>query len=123
MSLATTSTPPDVSVLVPAKDEAENLPEFVRLAREALLPLSYACELVIVDDGSHDGTPLVLAELAAKHPFVRVVTRSAGSPTRSSRARMPRAAACSCSIPPTCSTSPRTFPASWPRSWRVGPTS
>ncbi len=74
MSLATNSTPPDVSVLVPAKDEAENLPEFVRLAREALLPQAYACELVIVDDGSHDGTPRVLAELAAKHPFVRVVT-------------------------------------------------
>ena len=77
MSLATNSTTPDVSVLVPAKDEAENLPEFVRLAREALLPLSYACELVIVDDGSHDATPRVLAELAAKHPFVRVVTHRA----------------------------------------------
>jgi len=77
MSLATNSTPPDVSVLVPAKDEAENLPEFVRLAREALLPLPYACELVIVDDGSHDATPRVLAELAAKHPFVRVVTHRA----------------------------------------------
>ena len=69
--------PPEVSVLVPAKDEAENLPEFVRLAREALLPLPYACEVVIVDDGSHDGTPRVLAELAAKHPFVRVVTHRA----------------------------------------------
>jgi len=77
VSLATHSTPPEVSVLVPAKDEAENLPEFVRLAREALLPLPYACELVIVDDGSHDATPRVLAELAAKHPFVRVVTHRA----------------------------------------------
>lgn len=77
MSLATNSTPPEVSVLVPAKDEAENLPEFVRLAREALLPLPYACELVIVDDGSHDATPRVAAELAAKHPFVRIVTHRA----------------------------------------------
>ena len=77
MSLATNSTLPEVSVLVPAKDEAENLPEFVRLAREALLPLPYACELVIVDDGSQDSTPRVLAELAAKHPFVRVVTHRA----------------------------------------------
>ena len=77
MSLATNSTPPDVSVLVPAKDEAENLPEFVRLTREALLPLPYVCELVIVNDGSHDGTPRVLEEIAAKHPFVRVVTHRA----------------------------------------------
>ncbi|HZE93877.1 MAG TPA: glycosyltransferase family 2 protein [Gemmatimonadales bacterium] len=74
MSLATNSTPPDVSVLVPAKDEADNLAEFVRLTREAMLPLPYAVELVIVDDGSHDGTPKLLEELAAKHPFVRVVT-------------------------------------------------
>jgi len=74
MSLATNSTPPDVSVLVPAKDEADNLAEFVRLTREAMLPLPYAVELVIVNDGSHDGTPKLLEELAAKHPFVRVVT-------------------------------------------------
>ena len=74
MSLATNSTPPDVSVLVPAKDEVDNLAEFVRLTREALLPLPYACEVVIVNDGSHDGTPRLLEELAAKHPFVRVVT-------------------------------------------------
>ena len=74
MSLATNSTPPDVSVLVPAKDEAENLAEFVRLTREALLPLPYACELVIINDGSHDGTSRLLEELTVKHPFVRVVT-------------------------------------------------
>src|SRR5882724_1953067 len=77
MSLATNSTPPDVSVLVPAKDEAENLTEFVRLTREAMLPLPYAVELVIINDGSQDGTPKLLDELAAKHPFVRVVTHRA----------------------------------------------
>lgn len=74
MSLATNSTPPDVSVLVPAKDEAENLAEFVRLTREAMLPLPYAVELVIVNDGSHDGTAQLLDQIAAKHPFVKVVT-------------------------------------------------
>jgi glycosyltransferase involved in cell wall biosynthesis len=74
VSLATPSSAPEVSVLVPAKDEAENLPEFVRQARDALLPLPYACEVVIVDDGSADATPHVLRDLAAKHPFLRVVT-------------------------------------------------
>jgi len=74
MSLATNSTPPDVSVLVPAKDEADNLAEFVRLTREAMLPLPYAVELVIVNDGSHDGTSQVLEQLVGKHPFLRVVT-------------------------------------------------
>ena len=74
MSLATNSTQPEVSVLVPAKDEAENLPEFVRQAREALLPLPYACELVIINDGSIDNSAAVLEQLATKHPFIRVVT-------------------------------------------------
>ncbi len=77
MSLATNSTPPDVSVLVPAKDEADNLAEFVRLTREAMLPLPYAVELVIVNDGSHDGTAHLLDDLSAKHPFVKVVTHRA----------------------------------------------
>ncbi len=74
MSLATPATAPEVSVLVPAKDEAENLPEFVRQARDALLPLPYACEVVVIDDGSRDGTAGTLRELAAKHPFLQVVT-------------------------------------------------
>ena len=74
MSLATNSMPPDVSVLVPAKDEADNLAEFVRLTREAMLPLPYAVELVIVNDGSHDGTSKLLEDLTVKHPFVKVVT-------------------------------------------------
>ena len=77
MSLATNSTPPDVSVLVPAKDEADNLAEFVRLTREAMLPQPYAVELVIVNDGSHDGTAHLLDDLSAKHPFVKVVTHRA----------------------------------------------
>ena len=74
MSLATGAALPEVSVLVPAKDEAENLPEFVRQAREALLPLPYSCEIVVIDDGSRDGTADILRDLAAKHPFLRVVT-------------------------------------------------
>ncbi|MBI1967095.1 MAG: glycosyltransferase family 2 protein, partial [Gemmatimonadetes bacterium] len=77
MSLAMPTAAPDVSVLAPAKDEADNLPEFVRLAREAFLPLPYACELVVIDDGSQDDTPRVLRELVATHSFLRVVTHRA----------------------------------------------
>jgi glycosyltransferase involved in cell wall biosynthesis len=64
----------DVSVLVPAKDEAENLPEFVAQCRAVLADVPYACEVVIVNDGSEDDTGAVLERLAAEHPFVRVVT-------------------------------------------------
>lgn len=74
MTLAAAGATPEVSILVPAKDEAENLGEFVRQAREALLPLPYECEVVVIDDGSRDGTADALRELAGTHPFVRVVT-------------------------------------------------
>jgi glycosyltransferase involved in cell wall biosynthesis len=63
----------DVSVLVPAKDEAANLPEFVRLCQEALAPAGFSFEVVVVDDGSRDDTPAVLAALEAAHPFLRSV--------------------------------------------------
>jgi glycosyltransferase involved in cell wall biosynthesis len=66
--------PIEVSVLVPAKDEAENLPEFVRLAAEALTPAGFGFEVVIVNDGSTDATEGVLAELQARHPWLRSVT-------------------------------------------------
>jgi glycosyltransferase involved in cell wall biosynthesis len=64
----------DVSVLVPAKDEAANLPEFVRLCAQALAPAGFSYEVVIVNDGSRDESDRVLRELARAHPFVRVVT-------------------------------------------------
>jgi glycosyltransferase involved in cell wall biosynthesis len=63
-----------VSILVPAKDEAENLPELVRQVREALLAQPFSGELVVIDDGSRDETPAVLQRLATQHPFLRVVT-------------------------------------------------
>ena len=74
MSLATPTAIPEVSVLVPARDEAENLPEFLRQAREALLPLPYDCEVVVVDDGSQDTSAEVLRQLSQQYPFLRVVT-------------------------------------------------
>jgi glycosyltransferase involved in cell wall biosynthesis len=64
----------DVSVLVPAKDEAENLPRFMELASAALGGsgvLRY--EVIVIDDGSTDDTWNVLERLRASYPFLRVV--------------------------------------------------
>ncbi|MGZ8391942.1 MAG: glycosyltransferase, partial [Gemmatimonadales bacterium] len=44
----------DVSVLVPAKDEAPNLPEFVQRCAEALGPAGFSFEVIVVNDGSRD---------------------------------------------------------------------
>ncbi|HET8622427.1 MAG TPA: DPM/DPG synthase family glycosyltransferase [Gemmatimonadales bacterium] len=64
----------DVSVLVPAKDEAPNLPEFVERCDAALSPTGIRFEVVVVDDGSRDGSDRVLRELQSRFPFLRVVT-------------------------------------------------
>jgi glycosyltransferase involved in cell wall biosynthesis len=74
MSLATKTGDVDVSVLVPAKDEAENLDEFIRQCREALTPLPYSCEVVVVNDGSEDATGETLARLSNGNGFLQVVT-------------------------------------------------
>ncbi|OGU07809.1 MAG: hypothetical protein A2W29_11715 [Gemmatimonadetes bacterium RBG_16_66_8] len=74
MSLAGPLGPVDVSVLVPAKDEAENLPEFVRQCAAALRATPYPCELIVVNDGSEDDSADVLERLAAEFVFLRVVT-------------------------------------------------
>ncbi|HEX5178269.1 MAG TPA: glycosyltransferase [Gemmatimonadaceae bacterium] len=64
--------PVDVSVLVPAKDEAENLPLFMEQAAAAFATAPASFEVVVVDDGSIDATWPVLEELATRYPFLRI---------------------------------------------------
>jgi glycosyltransferase involved in cell wall biosynthesis len=64
----------DVSVLVPAKDEADNLPEFLQRCAEALGSAGFSFEVVVVNDGSRDGTERVLRELQRQYSFLEVVT-------------------------------------------------
>src|SRR3954462_1154438 len=64
----------DVSVLVPAKDEAENLPEFVERCAQALGSAGFSFEVIVVNDGSRDGTDRVLRDLARQYPFLEIVT-------------------------------------------------
>lgn len=63
-----------VSVLVPAKDEADNLPDFLRQCAEALPAMDVPFEVVVVNDGSRDGTADTLAALQRQYPFLQVVT-------------------------------------------------
>jgi glycosyltransferase involved in cell wall biosynthesis len=67
------NTAPAVSVLVPAKDEAENLPLFLQLCDAAFRERPETYEVIVIDDGSTDDTAKVLAALAPKYPFLHVV--------------------------------------------------
>lgn len=63
----------DVSVLVPAKDEAENLPMFMELAEAAFRDTGTRYEVIVIDDGSKDNTWAVLQQLQERYPFLRSV--------------------------------------------------
>jgi len=67
----------DVSVLVPAKDEAENLPLFLQLCAEAFAGRPERYEVVVVDDGSVDESAAVLERLAAQYDFLHVARHRA----------------------------------------------
>ncbi len=73
MTLAAVETL-DVSVLVPAKDEAPNLPEFLQRCADALGPSGFSFEVIVVNDGSRDGSDRVLRDLEREYPFLSVVT-------------------------------------------------
>lgn len=63
----------DVSVLVPAKDEAPNLTPFMEQVATAFAGTEISFEVIVVDDGSVDGTWSVLDGLTTLYPFLRRV--------------------------------------------------
>jgi dolichol-phosphate mannosyltransferase len=71
--------PPRLSVVVPFYDEADNVERLHRELDEAVASLEGGVEFVYVDDGSADGTPERLAELAKRDHRVRVITLAANA--------------------------------------------
>jgi glycosyltransferase involved in cell wall biosynthesis len=67
---------PELSIVVPLYNEEESLPLLVEKLLAALRPLGRSFELVLVDDGSSDGTASVLRRLSAQTPeLVAVLLR------------------------------------------------
>ncbi|HLU38006.1 MAG TPA: glycosyltransferase family 2 protein [Planctomycetota bacterium] len=58
--------PPDLSVVVPVYNEVATLAQIV----EKVLALPVSVEVLLVDDGSTDGSGALCDELAARHPGV-----------------------------------------------------
>jgi len=58
-----------LSLIVPAYQEAERLPETLRHAAERLPRLAAACEIIVVDDGSRDDTAGIAERFASPVPL------------------------------------------------------
>lgn len=70
---ATVSEVPELSVVVPVKDEAENLKPLIEEICVSLNSSDTDYEIVYVDDGSVDSTAILLKELILKKPRLRVI--------------------------------------------------
>jgi len=74
-----------VSFLIPVFNEATTVAELV----ERVLALPLDKELIVVDDGSTDGSGDILRDLAAAHPEIRLVRRRNGGKGAALRAGIP----------------------------------
>ena len=74
---ATASESVNVSVLIPARNEAENLPLFMEMAEDALSQGPVTYEIIVIDDGSDDETWSVLQALMDQYPRLRAIRHRA----------------------------------------------
>jgi glycosyltransferase involved in cell wall biosynthesis len=68
----------NVSLVIPAYNESENLAQLVDACEEALEPFEGTHEILIVEDGSTDDSPEILTALEATRPRVRSIRHERG---------------------------------------------
>jgi glycosyltransferase involved in cell wall biosynthesis len=68
------ATPIDLSVVAPARDEADNVRPLAEQVGAALQPTGLSFEFLIVDDASTDGTPDRVREIMPEFPWLRVIS-------------------------------------------------
>ncbi len=64
---------PQLSVVIPFYNEAENIPPLLAELRQAVVTLGIDAEVIAIDDGSKDATLATLQSSAAEWPALRVV--------------------------------------------------
>ena len=68
---------PSISVIVPALNEAGNIKKTVQAIMEALEKQDFSdFELIVIDDGSTDGTEKIVDELAVKNNHIKILHNS-----------------------------------------------
>ncbi|HLU66240.1 MAG TPA: dolichyl-phosphate beta-glucosyltransferase, partial [Kofleriaceae bacterium] len=81
-----TSDPPELSIVIPAYNEADRLEPTLRRVVEYCAAERPSYEVLVVDDGSTDGTAELAGSVAEEHPGLRVlpqgVNRGKGAAVR-----------------------------------------
>jgi glycosyltransferase involved in cell wall biosynthesis len=72
-SCVAASAPAELSVIVPAYNEKDNVPLLYEKLVQALGKLDIGHEIIFVDDGSRDGTGAALDSIADRDPKVKVI--------------------------------------------------
>ena len=68
------SSPPELSIVIPAVNEERRLPETLERIHRYLTTRSLRAEVLVVDDGSTDSTAEVVDALRERYPEVRRIT-------------------------------------------------
>ncbi len=66
-------TPPLLSIIIPAYNEASRLPTSLEQVDRFVAAQLYAIEVIIVNNNSRDATPHIAQEFAAAHSYARVL--------------------------------------------------
>ena len=64
---------PDLSIVISLFNEEESLPELVRWIDSVLTPKGFSFEIIMVDDGSTDGSWKVINELKGQYDMIRAI--------------------------------------------------
>jgi dolichyl-phosphate beta-glucosyltransferase len=65
-----------LSIIVPAYNEESRLPKTLGLIHDYLVSRAYAAEVIVVDDGSQDGTVRLVEEATKKYPELRLISNT-----------------------------------------------
>ena len=66
-----------LSVIIPSRNEAENLPACISEIIEELIKNKILHEVLVIDDGSTDNTLEVVTSMIKKYPYVRYIKNNA----------------------------------------------
>ena len=64
----------DISIVLPAYNEAESLPELIKKLSQVLHDLDKECEIIIADDGSTDETLSTAKKLKKDFPLLKILS-------------------------------------------------